>query len=63
MESIVLQFLKTGKFGELRLGMSSQKVESFIGIPEATTDPVRQPIVHRYGNLQLSFFKNSLAWI
>jgi hypothetical protein len=63
MDSIVLQFLKTGKFGEVGLGMSSQQVESFIGIPEASTDPDREPIVHRYGNLQLSFFKDSLVWI
>lgn len=52
------RFLRTGQFGELSFGLSSQQVRELLGEPEATARKSRKnphPVCYKYGSVEIWF--------
>lgn len=51
-------FIETGRFGSVSLGMSRAQVESSLGVPDdvgATSRKYRKPAIWKYGDVELHF--------
>jgi hypothetical protein len=54
----LVQFLRTGNLGPIRLGMTAVEVEAVLGKPDATGNTSRKhrwPSVWRYGDVEFGF--------
>ncbi len=61
MEFNLLELVKTGRFGDLRIGLDEVQVIALLGEPEARSRKRKSLRILRYGIVQLHFESNQLA--
>lgn len=62
MNVSLLHFLRTGRFGELQVGLTSQEVVALLGEPQAkggTSRRYRHPCIYKYGCLEVWFSRKT----
>jgi hypothetical protein len=63
MKVDLLEFMRTGAFGDLRLGMNSNQVLKFIGPPEDYSTAPASPQIWKVGSVELMFENDVLMSI
>lgn len=56
----LVEFLRSGNFGGLRLGMTGQEVRTLLGEPEDTSVS-NHPLIWKYGRFQIAFDENRIV--
>ena len=51
----ILEFIKTGSLGPVRLGMTSEEIVNAIGEPEDISVKTKPYVIWKYGSLQITF--------
>lgn len=62
MKEIIIEFIKTGTFKNIGLGQKKNYIEDILGAPEDFSIS-NKPLIRKYGELQLAFYKNVLSSI
>jgi hypothetical protein len=56
MRASFVEFLRTGRFGDVSCGMSREQVRELLGEPESISSQ-RNPQIWKYGSLELAFYR------
>lgn len=60
MDASIIEFLRTGRLGNIAISDTLDKVIYDLGEPDDISIS-RKPIIYKYGSIQFSFSKNTLG--